>query len=306
MQKMMNGKALQNDALLYPEDLASIEGVLYEAPESELQARRFLQMKTDDPPWVEYVGFDRLTKSKEAKILARTATNFPLVDADVSRVMQKVFGIYSGFRVLDDDLTASRALGKAIDTTKAAIARRAVSEEEDSIAINGEPGFGIPGLLTVEGHTEHAASEKNAAGNTYWDACTMTEGAVIIAHLRQARQYIQSLPGYNARVLVLPSDLEEYLTYWVDSQKTTTVTDFITKAGWFPAGIFYTDALPVTKLVVLDNSPDHIRLSVPEDIRNLNTWRDSPISSLIPVRERTAGVIAYYPLSIAVVTGVHS
>lgn len=296
-----------NDALLFPEELMSIRAGLLEAPEDELLDRAVLSLKTDDPAWAEVIGFDRMTKTGAAKIMNMQGTNIPLVDVTMERQTQRVYQIACGYRLGDMEVEMARAVGRPVEPIKTAAVRRFMAEEENSIAFNGDASVGLQGLRTLTGRLTHAATQTCLAGSTHWHDCTETEGSVLLAHIRQVRALHAALTGYLPLGLVLSQTNRELLTLFVNDQRSQTVIGLLAGLGWYNGGaaIFSSPLVSDDELISIDNRPDHVQLSITKDITPLEPFRNSPFTQIIAAEQRTAGLVGYYPMSVAILTGIH-
>jgi hypothetical protein len=295
---------MRADALIYPADLVNIDKRIYTVPESDLIQRTVFAPKTDDPEWCEVIGYDTQTRTGAARLMNTIATDFPLVDVDIERKTQKVHELVSGFSLRRAELLAARGLGKDIDATKADAARRVMSVEEGNIVWNGNAEFNIQGLLTWTNRLETAATKAFTATTTHWHAASEDEGNVIVAHIRQAVHAQTVLNGVSPKALLLAKANVEYLGYFMSAERNMTVREYLAQAGWFPQGIFSSTEFPEDRFAVIDTLPEHIQLSIPQDLLRLDPFPVSPFTTIIPVDERLAGLVVRMPQCISIITGI--
>ena len=299
---MMTGRS---DALVYPTELQVYDNVLYEAKEAELLARQVFSLKTDDPEWVEYIGYDVLSRSGMAKVFNILSDDIPLVDVDITRRFQKVYSLVSGWAITEQELRAARAVGRQPDVQKAATARRFIATQENALTFLGDATWGIEGLYTMTGRQEAAVSGTFASGSTRWATAKDTEGGVMVSHIRQARELVQALDGYEAQCLVLSAvQYERLVGTFMSDRYDLTVMGFLKQTNWFPGGIYASSLIPNDRLAVIDNRPDQMQLAIPMDLYRHPPYQSGPFRTIIPVEERYGGLLVRFPLAISIRTGI--
>lgn len=297
---------LRFDALWRPEDLEAIDRRLYEPKERELQARTILSLKTDIDPGAETFGYDVLTRRGAAKIFAHGADDVPLVDADIERVTARIYSIVAGFHYTVQEMRAARLAGRAVDAIRADTVRKAIAEKENDIAFKGDAEYNLTGLLSWPGIQIATAANNLAGTSTKWKD---KSGMEIIADIREARKLINSQPGHQVDTLCLPPEQYEELERPVSDLDTRPIRRYLQDVGWFRR-IVQVDALEgagaggTDSLLALDSSPDVVQLVIPMDITRHDVYQDAPFRFLVPVEERTGGVIVRYPLGICRMDGI--
>lgn len=302
----MKGLNVRNDAVLTNKDLESIDRVVYTAKEEELTARTVVNLKTDDPAGAETISYDMITRKGAAKIFAYGgADDVPLVDMDVKRHTQRVFGVVSGFRVGVQEKRAAQMVGRAIDTMKAEAARRAVAEKENHFFYVGDAAYSAEGLVNATGIQTTVVAQNAGKTSTKWKDKTAEE---IIEDIRDARKKVNKLPALNANTLLLPPDQYEDLDRPVNSENySMTIRKWLQEQKWFTSIIRVPQLVSVgdadaDSFVIFDSSV--VELSLPMDITRHPEVLLANLSSQVNLEERTGGAVTRYPLGICRADGI--
>lgn len=295
----------RGDALIRPQDLNAIDRRVYEPNASELKARSIFSLKTDIPAGAKTYSYDVLTRSGVAKILAPGANDVPLVDADLTEEIVKIYSIAAAFNISVQEVREAQMAGRQLDVTKADTVRKAIAEKENQIAFSGEKDYSIKGLTDAVGIQVYATSQSAEKASTKWADKT---GKEIVADVRKAKNMINKLNGHQADTLLLTPDSFEELEKVFNEFTQQTVLEYIRSQNWFQRietvndlkgkGIGGTECF-----VVLDTSPSVVQLGIPLDITRHPQEYAFP-NTKVPFEERTTGLIIRYPMAICRADGI--
>lgn len=290
----------QVTATLEARDLEAIDRVIYEPRREELVARSILNINTDIHPGAETYGYNVLTRSGAAKIIAHGSDDLPLVDTDLKRYFQPIYTIAAGIRYGLNELRQAQMTGQPVDSTKAATARRAIAEKENSLVWVGDSAVGIKGVAQADG-IQVVNSDKK------WKEMTSEE---IIEQLRLARSNITVLPGYDASqmVLLLPPVQFEELTRRYSDFDSRTLRKVINENEWFTdikrvADMKGVGSDKTDSLIIMDVSPSTCEILLPMDVVRLQEEWKYP-NWKIPFEERCGGAITRAPYAVVRVDGI--
>lgn len=292
-----------NQVMFRPLDLESIDRTLYEPKYEELTARRMLRLKTDVHPGAETYAYNVMTRSGVAKILANNADDIPLVDLDMRREFQRIYSIVTGFRYNVQEMRAAQMTGQPIDSTKAAVARRAVAEKENRLAWIGDADYNIKGLINAVGiQTQSVDAGAGAGTPTAWSGKT---GEEIVKDVREVRALITVLPGHDNGnlILSLPPEQYELLENPYNNFNTNTIKQYIRGQNWFKDIVRAPELRGVgtagsDSLLVFDSSTDVVELLLPMDMQRHDPEWKFP-NWKFAVEERCGGCVIRYPMAIA-------
>lgn len=282
-------------------DLEAMDNTLYEPKYEELTARQVLDLKTDIPAGAETFGYNVMTRSGVAKIMGNNADDLPLVDGDLKREFQRIHTIAVGFTYSVQEMRAAQMTNTPVDTTKAAVARRAIAEKENKLAWVGDAKYGIKGVANATG----IQSESVAAGastDTEWAGKTSAE---ILEDVRKARAKITVLPGHGSSsnlYLLVPAEQYEELNRRYSDYDSRSIMKVIEENNWFSKIVRVPDLKGIgtagsDSFIVMDASPEVIQLVLPMDITRLEEEWKYP-KWKVPVEERCGGVVVRYPMAI--------
>jgi hypothetical protein len=294
-------------ATLEARDLEAIDRILYEAPKEELVARSLFNVKTDVHPGAETYGYNMLTRSGAAKIIANGADDLPLVDVDMTREFVRIYTIAAGFRFSIQELRQAQMTGQTVDATKAETARRAIAEKENSLAFSGDPKFNIVGLANATGIQVANAEANGASNSTNWKSKTPAQ---IEEEIRVTRAKITVLPGYGGATLALalPPEQFELLDKRYSDFDSRTLKEVIRAHGWFADIVRVPDLAKsgtggTASMLIMDTSRTTAELLIPMDITRLEQEWKYP-NWTVPNEERCGGMIIRAPFAIARLDGI--
>ena len=298
---------VRQDAILRNEDLEAIDNTVYEAKERELTARTMVSLMTDIAEGAETYSYDKITKKGAAKIFAYGSDDVPLVDADMERHTQGIFGIVVGFRIDVQEKRAARMANRPIETTKATAGRRAAAEKENDFFYNGDDAYNAEGLLNFTGIQTYSVPQDSDSSGTEWQYKT---GAERVADIKEARKKVNLKPGLEADTLALPPAQYEDLDDPYNAENPElTIRRYLENQGWFSrivsapeleeGGDGGTDCF-----VVFDSNPDVVQLGLPMDLYRHEPYMLGNLSSQINLEDRTAGAIVRFPLGVCRADGI--
>lgn len=287
-------------ATLSARDLEQIDNTLYEPKAEELTARTVFPLKTDIHPGAETYGYNVMTRSGAAKIVANGADDIPLVDTDITRQTAKIYSIMAAFHYTQQELRANQLAGMSVDATKAATVRRAIAEKENKIAWIGDADYGIVGVVNAPGIQVEAVAQ-GKSGSTKWKDKTSEE---IVEDCRKLRAKITVLPGYGSANLILavpPAQFEELNRRYSDYD-ARTIMRVIEENKWFTKIVRVPDLAGAgtsksDSLLILNNDPETTQLVIPMDLTRYPEEYKFPRVK-VPCEERCGGVIIRFPYAI--------
>ena len=287
-------------AMLEARDLEAIDKTVYEAPQEELVARSIFNIKTDVHPGAETYGYYVMTRTGAAKIIANGADDIPLVDTDLTRHHQPIYSIVDAITYTVQDIRQAQMTGQSVDTTKVAVARRAIAEKENSIIFVGDEKVNLKGVVNAEGIQVENASKTFAAS-------TPKE---IVDLLRVAKGKITTIPGYRhaSLDLLLPPKQYELLDQRYSEYDSRTVLEVLKGHGWFNSiepvsdlekqGTSNTDCF-----IIMDTTPLTCEILITMDI----TRHQEEYASMkwkVPFEERCGGAVIKAPYAIVRMDGI--
>lgn len=290
----------QVTAMLEARDLEAIDRTVYEAPQEELVGRTIFNIKTDVHPGAETYGYYVMSRTGAAKIIANGADDIPLVDTDLTRYHQPIFSIADAITYTVTDIRQAQMTGQSVDTTKVAVARRAIAEKENSMIFVGDAKVNLKGVVNADGIQVLNATKTFATS-------TPEE---IVEQLRVSKAKITTIPGYRSASLdlLLPPEQYEILGRRYNEYDPRTTLEVIKGHGWFK------NIKPVSDLekqgtggtdsaIIMDTTPLTCEILIPMDIvRHLEEY--ASMKWKVPFEERCGGAVIKAPYAIIRVDGI--
>ena len=284
----------RQDALLRKEDLLHIENVLYETKKEELVARQIVRVNTNYPAYAEQIGYQWYSREGSAKILASgaSAKDVPFVDENGGTNTAKVYTVAAGIRYKKSErmaYQAKNAQGKGpsvnIDTLRVQVARRQIAEKENDLFFSGDKAYSITGMLNHKGITTEAVAKT-------WDKATPKE---IQADLLKGVTKVEEDGFFKAKVLVVSPQAMNTLRKPYSDHNPMTILKWLMDEGMYFERIVRSrrmqsanNILKKNCFAILDNDPEVIELTLPQDIELGEPQYDILMNSEQSVTERTA------------------
>ncbi len=283
-------------------DLKALDTELYQANEAELKARTLFNVLTNIPAGAKTYAYNVMSRAGAAKIFANGANDVPYVGVFMREYTQKIYSIVSGYEISVFDIRESEMTNQPLDTARAAVARRAVSEEENRIVFEGDLDYNIKGLTNATG-IQVTAVPAGAGGGTRWSSKT---GMEILADIRNVRAKVTVLKGHDITanlVLAMPAAQYEELQKPYHATSEKTVLEVLQSKNWFGRIVVIPELAGKGTagsdcLVVFDRSRTVVELGLPMDLTRHEPEYQFPYYKY-PVEERTTGLIIRFPMAIS-------
>lgn len=297
-------RADANETILFARQLDYVKARVYERKYPALMGGVMVPDSTEAPEYAETITTRVFDQVGIAKIVANYADDLPRADVrSVERTVRvRTIGDAYGYNI--NEVRASRAVGRPLDTMKARAARRAVEQKLNRIKFTGDADYNMIGLL----NNPNVAQVVATTGN--WSA-TATTGAQILADLNALYNAIimQSNGIHRPNMLALPPVKmtmasskpldgmpgQTALSFWRQQHPEVRVEPIFEMVG---AGAGGTD---VAFLYELDEENLRHELvmpfnQLPPQARNLEF--------VVNCMARSAGVQIDYPLAFAKMEGI--
>lgn len=298
-----------NESAFFTRQLEHVKSRTYDTKYKLLKAKQLIPVDTESHPGATQVTFRRFTGVGFAKIIANWASDIPRVDVYGEEESAKVYSAAAAYGYSIKEIRASMMAGTNIDQKKANMARRAVEEKINDIAWNGDTDYNIDGFIDYPGITEYTVPNDGTGPSKEW--ATKTPDQIIRDLTGMINAIIDTTNGVEAPdTLLLPIEQYNYIanTRMTDGNDKTILTyflennPFIDTVEWLVelkgAGASSTD-----RMMVYTRDDEHLTLDIPQPFEQFPP-QPRGLEFEIPTQEETAGVIVYYPLSIAYGDGI--
>lgn len=273
-------------------------------PRQALSGGRLVPVVYEVPEHIETISYNLYDAVGMAKVISNYSDDLPRADVVSDEVSVKVRTVGASYGYTVDELEKTLATRSGLDARRADAARAADAEENNRIIIQGEPKYGMPGLVSHP----NIALVVPAGGN--WSAAATTGDQIVNdfhAHYNAVRAQSNGL--HTPRVYGAPArPMAAMRTKRMSGAAQTPVLTHLREiypdlefveafelAGVGPGG---TDAA-----FMGTNDADDYRFEgvqrfkeLPPQARNLEI--------LVPCKSRTAGLVVNHALAAAVMGGL--
>ncbi len=296
--KSIGDNVIRIAGVFNPKDLESLDLKVYEEFKPVAIVRDLVTIKDDDPPWAEVISYDKIERvgvHGAGLGVEPGPSGVPLINAKLTRVSQAVKTISYGVFIRKSERRAAEGLGRNIETILANYVAYYLARDENTLFFYGDDDLNVQGLFDV------GTPVSGLTGD--WDNAS---GSQILEDLRKAQAVLSAIDDLrNDRIaLVLSSAQKENLNKSVSTTIHQPVMQIIKENGWFPAGIFFSQTINANQGLVLSTAPEHVQLSVVQDVEREEPVRNAAGDVEIVWSLRTAGAIVRYPEAVAVLNGL--
>jgi hypothetical protein len=292
-----------NTSIFFLRELEYIQRQIKETKQKNLKGTMLIPVSNEAPEWAESITYRRLTRVGRAKVIADYAHDFPRADVYKEEFTVKVKGIGSSYGYSKNEILQSNQTGFPLDRERGNSCKRAIDETQDDLIWNGDADYGIQGFINYPGITEYT-TPNGVGGDTEFSTKTPDE---IIADLNAlVSAVINTTNGVESPdTLILPitqyrlisttrmgdgSD-ETILSFFLKTNGIIKMVDWVVELSGAGAGAS-------DRAMVYKKDPSYVRVEIPKFYREENPQQEG-LEFEVVAEQRTAGVIVYYPLSIA-------
>lgn len=296
-----------NETAAFTRQLQFIETEIYTTEYPANRAREFIPVDGSVPNWAESFVWRIWDWAGMAKIITRFSDDLPAVDVMAAEKIQKVESIGDSFGYSIQDLRASSRLNMPLDTEKGELARMAIENKIEQLAVFGDSDTGLPGFVNMP-NVPILSAPGVLTGN--WLGGATPKQILADLHAMAAAVVKNTKNSHKPDTILLPLDHYNYISQTTlnDYNSETILTTFLKQSAWIrnvdqwnyldtadgsggPLGICYQRNPRVVKLVI----PQEFEMLPPQS-RNL--------AFQIPCHSRFGGVSWRYPLAAVYAVGL--
>jgi len=308
MKKMFFVNLDANESIFFLEELEHVKSRSYDVKYPELLARRLFPLSQEVDSGAETIAYETYDHVGAAKIIHSYANDLPALEVSGKKTVRQVYseGISFGYSL--QDIRNAQMAGKSLTNRKANGCRRQMLSLENKLAFHGDSTTDIPGFIG-SANINAVTIPAGAATTTPWD--TKTADEILNDVTLMVTAIVDGSNGVESpNTLLLP--IEQYTLISTKPRSTTsdtTILEFMLKSN-----AWISEVIPVYELkgagasgkdtmMLYDRNPEKLTLEVPQDVEFLKP-QEKALYYEVPVHARTAGVIIYYPKSIAQGDGI--
>lgn len=299
-------------AVFFQRQLEYIKARSYDVQYAELKARMLFPVSNEGGPGITTITYRTYDMAGSAKIINAYADDLPRSDVagKETTIPVRSVGISYGYNL--DEIQASQLTGASLDQRRANAARRANEQTTNDTAFFGDAESGLPGLFSNPNIPTGAVV--NPGSGTEWVNKTPAEILFdindLFADIFETTKMVE-----RGNTLLLPPSQWSYIMSTPRSDNSdTTIAQYVAMNSPYLNSI--EDIIPVNEcsaennpllsadaMVAYDRSPDKLQLEIPVELEYLPIQQKN-LEFVVPGRSRLGGLNIYYPLSLAIATGI--
>lgn len=307
-----NGYLDADGAVFFQRQLEHIKAKSYDVKYAELKARQLFPVSNDGGAGITSITYRTYDQVGSACIINAYADDLPRADiaGKETTIPVRSVGISYGYNL--DEIASASLTGFPLDQRRANSARRANEQTVNDVAFFGDAVSGLPGLFTNPNIPTGAVV--NPGGGTVWTAKTADQILFdvndLFADIFETTKMVE-----RGNTLLLPPNRWSYIMSTPRaSNSDTTIGQFLAQNSPYLNSV--EDIIPVNEcdaannpelatnaMVAYDRNPDKLQLEIPVELEYMPVQQKN-LEFIIPGRSRLAGLNIYYPLSIAIATGI--
>lgn len=296
------------EAAFFRRQVEHIKVRTYDTKFRPIKFRTLIPVANDAAPGADRITWRQFTDIGLAKVIEDYANDFPRVDIIGSEESSRVYGLGASYGYSIKEIRRAALANLPLQERRARAARRAIEQRSNAIAWSGDAAHNIQGLIDFPGITEYTVPADGTGSVKTWTAKTPDQ---IVRDLNGLiSSIISNTNGVESPdTILLP--IEQYLyisdtrmtdgsdrsilAYWMLNHPGMTV-------DWIPelngAGASVTD-----RMMAYQRDADHLTFEEPQPFEQFEPVQKG-MEFEIPVHSEVAGVIVYFPLSVAYGDGI--
>lgn len=297
-----------NTSYFFLRELEYIQRTTRDTKQKKLKGTLLIPVSSETPEWADSITWRRMTKVGIAKIVADYSHDFPRADVYKEEFTIKVKDLGSSYAYNKREILQARATGNPLDRERAAGCKRAIDELQDEIIWNGYSTYNIQGFIDYPGISEYTVPTGAGGGTTF---ASKTPDEILKDLNGIVDLIIDTTNGVEAPdTLIMP--IEQYrdistrrltdgtdetvLSFFLKTNGIIKMVDWVVELKTAGAG-------STARMMVYPKSPDYVRVEIPQMYREEPPQQQGMEFEVVAM-QRTAGVLVYYPLSIAYGDGI--
>ncbi len=307
-----NGLMDADGAVFFQRQLELIKARSYDVRYAELKARQLFPVSNEGGQGITTITYRTYDQAGAAKIINAYADDLPRADVagKETTIPVRSVGISYGYNL--DEIQSSQLTGAALDQRRANAARRSVEQVVNDVAFFGDATSGMGGLF--DNPNIPTGAVVNPGGGTEFVNKTPDQILFdindLFSDIFETTKMVE-----QGNTLLLPAAQWSYIMSTPRaSNSDTTIAQYAAQNSPYLNSI--DDIIPVNEcnaadnpllstdaMVAYDRNPDKLQLEIPVELEMLPVQQKN-LEFVIPGRSRLAGLNIYYPLSLAIATGI--
>jgi hypothetical protein len=304
-----------NQTAFFARELESIKARTYDVVYPELKATTLIPVSTEAGPGAESITYQQFDQLGLAKVIANYADDLPRADVKGKEFNSPIRSLGASYGYSVQEIRAAQFVGRSLEQRKANATRRAIEQKVNKIAWYGDSESGLTGLIDNPNITRVAVENDGTASSTLWEDKTPDQ------ILRDMNDLVTGIVDVTKGVempntLIMPiKQYRQISNTRLASGTDTTILEFFLQNSPFITTVEWVNELKGAGLgegsvaaggdvmIAYDRNPDKLTLEIPQPYEQFPA-QERGLEFVVPAHARVAGVIIYYPLSVAVGEGI--
>lgn len=297
-----------DESAFFLRELEYVKSKSYDTKYKNLKATQLFPVSTEADAGAKTISYQQYTNIGIAKIIADYADDAPRVDVYGTESSVKVYRIGDSYGYDRDEIRAAQMAGKPLEQKRANAAKRASDQKVNKVAWTGDTLHSINGFISYPGITEYTLPNDGTGTTKTWSTKTPDQiirdmNGLVNAVFNTTNgieipdTIIMPIAKYNiiSTTRLSDSDSETILSFFLKTNPFVTKVDWVTELSGAGAG-------STDRIMCYPMNPDNLTLEIPLPYSQLPPQQVG-YGFKILTETKTAGVIVYYPLSVAFADG---
>lgn len=311
-QSLHNGYLDADGAFFFQRQLEHIKARSYDVKYAELKARMLFPVSNEGGEGITSITYRTYDQVGAAKIINAYADDLPRADVQGKETTIPVRSVGTSYGYNLDEIQSSQLTGASLDQRRANASRRATEQTVNTVAFFGDATSGLPGLFSNPNIPTGAVV--NPGSGTEWVNKTPDEILFDVNDLFADIFETTNMVEQGNTLLLPPAQWSYIMSTPRSSNSDTTIAQYLAMNSPYLNSI--DDIIPVNEcsaannpelatdaMVAYDRNPDKLQLEIPVELQMLPVQQKN-LEFVVPGRLRLAGLNIYYPLSLAIGTGI--
>jgi hypothetical protein len=298
------------ESAFFARELEYIKSTTYDVKYKPLKALLLFPVSTEANTGASQITWRQFSLVGQAKITSDLGTDAPVADTYGAEFPVKVKSVIEKYRYSIQEIRESQMTGKRLDQRRAAAARRAIDQAINTVALTGDTDNQISGFISYPGIASYAVPADGTGSSALWSAKTGDQINRDVTGMINAVFNATNGVEYPDTLLLPVKQYTQFATTRLTQYTDRTILEFLLASSpfiktvdWLPnelvgAGVGSTD-----RMMVFARDDQHLSLEIPQPFEQFDP-QPSGFVFEIPCHARTAGMLVYYPQSVAYGDGI--
>lgn len=295
---------LREDGIFLARQLDFVKSRVYETEQPALTGLTLVPVSTEVPAWAESFTSRTYDDVGIAKFISNYADDLPRVDVQGQEETQKLKSLGDSYGYSIDELRLSQALGNDLSVRKGRVARRAIDQKINRVALVGDSRYGFYGISNHPNIGETAI-------NGDWTSSDTTVGQIIddLDAMYDAVT-IQSYQNHTPNTLAVSPTRASALR---KRRQVGTSGEYQSAWSLWSADHPGVTLIPATELegnddvepqaIMYERDVDNLSIEIPRPFEQLPAEKRN-LEMVIDCLAKVSGVVVYRPLALTKGVGV--